>query len=314
MKMSGAVLFFAVFLALFLPLPAGCEEKGSVIKICYPNKAQYAPFIIAKETEAWKKNGLEVTDIVSAGGGVDAAEALVAGEADIAAMGDVPSLLAVSRNVNLRILSCYMTGEHMHRIVVSPSSGIVKPVDFIRKKIAVHAGSSTHGGLLLYLKKNGIEQKDVTLVPIPPQYFPEAMLKGEVDAIAGSEPWPQNVLDKNPAARQFATLGGLGNHYPHMILTRNDFVQSRPEESKIFLRVIAEIEIMLRDRPEEAAKLIARSTGRPWEKELAAISEIQWNVGIDETIEKSLTQTAEFLLAEGKLKKLPEIRSVIREQ
>lgn len=310
MKMSGAVLFFAVFLVLFMPLPAGCEEKGSVITLCYPNKAQYAPFIIAKETEVWKKHGLTVKDIVIDGGGIEAAEALVAGEADIAVMGDVPALIALSRNRNLKILTSFMTSDHMHRIIVSQASGIAKPSDLIGKKIAVHVGSSTHGGLLLYLRKNGIDQRDVSLVPIPPQYFPEAMLKGEVDAIAGSEPWPQNVLDKNPGARQFATLGGLGNHYPHIILTRDDFVTSRPEEGKVFLRVIAEMEMMLRDRPEEAARLIARSTGRAWEKELAAISEIQWHVGLDETIEKSLTQTAEFLLAEGKLKKLPDVKAM----
>lgn len=308
MKVSGAVLFFAVFFTLFFPLQAGCEEKRAVIKLCYPNKAQYAPFIIAKETEAWKKHGLTVKDIVIDAGGIEAAEALVAGEADIAAMGDVPALTALSRNGNLKILTSFMTSDHMHRIIVSRASGIVKPVDLMGKKIAIHAGSSTHGGLLLYLRKNGINRKDVFFVPIAPQYFPEAMQKGEVDAIAGSEPWPQNVLDKNPTARQLATLADLGNHYPHLMLTRDDFVQSHPDECRAFLRVIAEMEIMLRDRPEEAAGLIARSTGRTWEKELAAISEIQWHVGLDETIEKSLTQTAEFLLAEGKLKKLPDVK------
>lgn len=312
MKKSGALLLVGViFLALFLPLQAGSEEKGVVIKLCYPNKAQYAPFIIAKETDAWKKNGLTVKDIVIGGGGIEAAEALVAGEADIAAMGDVPALIALSRNRNLKILTSFMTSDNMHRIIVSQASGIAKPSDLIGKKIAVHAGSSTHGGLLLYLRKNGIDQKDVLFIPIPPQYFPEAMQKGEVDAIAGSEPWPQNVLDKNQTARRLATLADLGNHYPHIILTRDDFVKSHPEEGKVFLRVIAEMEILLRDRPEEAARLIARATGRTWEKELAAISEIQWNVGMDETIEKSLTQTAEFLLAEGKLKKLPDVKTIL---
>ncbi len=312
MKKSVVSLFLVAFLFLFLPGQGGCEESGSVIRVCYPNKAQYAPFIIAKETDAWKKNGLAVKNIVIAGGGIEVAEALVAGEADVAAMGDVPTLIALSRNGNLRILSSYMTSEGMHRIIVSQSSDIVKPSDLIGKKMAVHVGSSTHGGLLLYLKKNGIDQKDVNFVSIPPQYFPEAMQKGEVDAIAGSEPWPQNVLDKNPTACQLTTLGGLGNNYPHLILARNDFVKSHPEQSNALLRVIADMEVMLRDRPEEAARFISQSTGRSWEKELAAISEIQWRTGFDETIEKSLMQTAEFLFAEGKLKKMPDLKSAVQ--
>jgi ABC-type nitrate/sulfonate/bicarbonate transport system substrate-binding protein len=74
------------------------------------------------------------------------------------------------------------------------------------------------------------------------------------------------------------------------------------------------MESLLRERPEEAAKLIARATGRPWQKELAALSELQWSVRIDETIRKSLLQTAGFLLAEGKFKKLPDLNAAIQGQ
>jgi NitT/TauT family transport system substrate-binding protein len=314
MKKSLATLFCLVCLTLILPVQGRCEEDGAIVRICYPNKAQYAPFILARETNAWEKNGLTVHNIVIAGGGIEAAEALVAGEADVAAMGDAPALIALSRNGSLKILTSYMTSENMHRLIVSQASNIVGPSDLIGKKIAVHTGTSTYGALLLYLKKHGIDQKEVTLVGIPPQFFPEAMQKGEVDAIAGSEPWPQNVLDKNPTARQLTTLAGLGNTYPHLILGRADFLQASPEKSRVLLRVIADMESLLRERPEEAAKLIARATGRPWQKELAALSELQWSVRIDETIRKSLLQTAGFLLAEGKFKKLPDLNAAIQGQ
>jgi len=314
MSKTVIALFLVAFLALFLPGQGGCEESDSVIRVCYPNKAQYAPFILARETNAWEKNGLAVKNIVIAGGGIEVAEALIAGEADVAAMGDAPALIAVSRNGNFKILTSYMTSENMHRLIVSQASNIAGPSDLIGKRIAVHAGTSTYGALLLYLKKHGIDKKEVTLVAISPQFFPEAMQKGEVDAIAGSEPWPQNVLDKNPTARQLTTLAGLGNTYPHLILGRADFLQASPEKSRVLLRVIADMESLLRDRPEEAAKLIARATGRPWQKELAALSELQWSSGIDETIKKSLLQTAEFLLAEKKLKKIPDLKTAIQEQ
>jgi len=314
MRKSVVALFCVVFLTMILPVQGQCGENGVMVRVCYPNKVQYAPFILANETNAWEKNGLTVKNIVIAGGGIEVAEALVAGEADVAAMGDAPALIAVSRNGNLKILTSYMTSENMHRLIVSQASNIAGPSDLIGKRIAVHAGTSTYGALLLYLKKHGIDKKEVTLVAISPQFFPEAMQKGEVDAIAGSEPWPQNVLDKNPAARQLTTLGGLGNTYPHLILVRADFMQASPEKSKVVLRVIAEMESMLRDRPEEAARLIAQATGRSWQKELAAVSELQWSLRVDETIRQSLVQTAGFLLAEGKLKKMPDLKSAIQEQ
>lgn len=305
------IMALTVWLSLFLPVPALADEQV-VVRICYPNKAQYAPFILAKEADAWKKSGLQVKDIVLSGGGIDAAEALIAKEADMAAMGDVPALIVLSRNDKFHILSSYMTSEGMHRIVVAGTSGIRTPADLKGKKLAVQVGTSTHGALLLYLQKQGIDKKDVTWVSLPPQHFPEAMQMGEVDAIAGSEPWPQNVLDKNPSATQLTDLSGLGNSYPHVLLVRNDFLQAHPQEVKVVLQVLASSEVTLREKPEEAARVIARSTGRDWQKEFAANAEMHWELTLDQSIEKSLCQTAEFLFAEGKLKKIPDIKKAMQ--
>lgn len=300
-----------VLMVFMAPITAGSAEHASVIRLVYPNKAQYAPFIIAKATGAWKKSGLVVKDIVLAGGGINAAEALIAGEADIAAMGDVPALIALSRNEDFHILSSYMTSERMHKIVASGTSGINKPADLKGKKVAVQMGTSTHGALLLYLQKQGIEPKGVTWVAFPPQHFPEAIQAGEVDAIAGSEPWPQNVLDKNPTAYQLTDLSGLGNTYPHVILIRNDFLQAHPQEVRTILNVIAETEIMLREKPEKAARISSGSTGRDWRKELGANAEMKWQLSLEESIENSLDQTANFLFDQGKLKKIPDIKKAM---
>ncbi|GEM_PF-5597280 len=154
-------------------------------------------------------------------------------------------------------------------------------------------------------------EKDVTIVPLSPQFFPEAMQRGEIDAVAGSEPWPQNVLDKNPGSYQMTTLGGLGSNYPHVILAREDFLKTHPEEVRTILKTVAEAEQMLTEKPQETAEIVAKSTGRTAKKELDALSEIKWELGTDETVEASLTQTAEFLLSEGKLKKMPDIKKAL---
>lgn len=310
MQIFQTILAFLTLSSLFMQANGICADKTPV-RVCYPNKAQYAPFIMAKQTDAWGKNGVAVRNIALAGGGIDAAEALMAGEADMAAMGDVPALIVLSKDERIKIAARYMTSEHMHRIVVSGASGIKKPSDLNGKKIAVQAGTSTNGALLLYLKKNGIDKKDVTIVPLSPQFFPEAMRRGEIDAVAGSEPWPQNVLDQNPGSYQMTTLGGLGSNYPHVILARENFLKTHPKEVMTILKTVAEAEQMLTEKPQEAAEIVAKSTGRTAKKELDAFSEINWELGIDETVEASLTQTAEFLLSEGKLKKMPDIKKAL---
>lgn len=310
MNILKAVLCLTVIVSLFCGTKGFADDKKPV-RVCYPNKAQYAPFILAKQLNLWDKSGVEVKDVVLSGGGIDAAEAIMAGEADVAAMGDVPALIVLARDEQFKIIARYMIGEHMHRMVVSGKSNIKQPSDLIGKKIAVQAGTSTHGGLLLYLKKNDMDKKDVTIVPLSPQFFPEAMQRGEIDAVVGSEPWPQNVLDKNPGSYQLTTLAGLGNNYPHVVIAREDFVKTHSEELKAVLKAVGEAEKMLVENPKVSAEIMAKSTGRTPNKELDAISELKWELGMDETLEASLMATSEFLLSEGKLKRIPNIKKTL---
>lgn len=61
-----------------------------------------------------------------------------------------------------------------------------------------------------------IASDKITIVPMDPLNIPEAMKYRQLDAIAGSEPWPLNVekLCHN-RVHELANLQNDKNHFPH---------------------------------------------------------------------------------------------------
>lgn len=228
------------------------------------------PVVIAIDQGYYEKRGLAIQH-QKVVGGIEAAEALVAGSADIGVMGDAPAVIALSRSEKVHMVTCQTTGDRMHRIVVRDGSGIHEPADFAGRRLAIQQGSSTHGGFMQYCKKHGVDYSSVTVVAISPRDFPEAMVAGQVDFIAGSEPWPGNVLAACENCHEFANLEGLGSNYPQVILGHESFLSAHPEAVAAIIEGTQEAVDFINAEPDRAAEIIARapafpSTGRerPW--------------------------------------------------
>ena len=61
---------------------------------------------------------------------------------------------------------------------------------------------------------------DIAIIDLTPPTMTDALLAGSLDAFAASEPTPSAAEQKG--ARELATLGGLGNEYPILILASRD--------------------------------------------------------------------------------------------
>ena len=90
-------------------------------------------------------------------------------------------------------MACYGGGEKIAPVDAGKNSGIHTAKDLTGKKIAVNFGSSTHGALMLYLKKNGLDVQQVQLMNLNSSDMPEALATGQIDVAAGSSqsraPW-----------------------------------------------------------------------------------------------------------------------------
>ncbi len=287
------------------PLPA---EMAEPVTITYSQKTCYAPVIVAVRRGLYEDAGLAVeTKVVT--GGIQSAEALVSGQADVAALGDAPAIISLARSPKVKLLSLLGDGERMHRIVARDAAAISGPQDLAGKRLAVQHGSSTHGGVLLYLKEHGVDPADVELVSLSPRDFPEAMNAGQIDAAAGSAPWPQNVMEACDDCSILANLEGLGNTYPLPLVAREKFVSECPDAARSLVEATREAGEWVSEHPDEAAEIISAGSGLPPEREREMLKDYRWRTELTRETLESLRMTAQFLKDRGRLDEVPDFEA-----
>ena len=301
-------LFCMASFLIFCP-EAVFGERITSPRLAYGRKIHYAPQIIAMEQRYFLAEGLRVSGQILLAG-TQCAEALTTGAAEAAAMGDAPAIFAVASGRPVKIVASYGGGENMHRVVVAKGSRIHSPRDLVGKRIAVQFGSSTHGAFLLFCNKEKVDPSKIHLINLRPTDMPEAMASRQIDAAVGSEPWPSNIEARLPGSYELATLSGLGNEYPLMMLVSTAFAESYPDQVVAILRATNRAITLMNEAPERAAHIIAKVTGVPVQRELKVMKTLRWKLRLDTAVQRSLKQTAAFFKQTGKLATIPDFPQV----
>ena len=309
-----SLLLLGALAALF-PLLHGCAERGPApsqtagrrVRFAYQDRVADAISMIAVEKGFFQEEGIEVEPLVFSSGPA-CSETLLSGSADIGTMGDTTAVIAVARSP-VKIIASHGGGEHRHRIIVASDSSVERPSDLIGKRLAVKKGTSTYGGLLVWAESEGIDLSRVKLIELGPGDMPDALASGAVEAIVASEPTPSVVEARG--GRQLATLGGLGNSYPILLVARSQFLQAEPETVARFLRALSRASAFIADHGDEAAVIVAAKTGLSLETTRRAMSHHYYRVQLDADTLASLTSIADFLVSQGTISAIPDWATVI---
>lgn len=283
--------------------------KPATVRFAYQDRVVDAVPIVAVAKGYFRDEGLTV-ETSRFTNGPACSEALLSDAADIGTMGDATAVIAAVRHAPVKILASHGNGEHRHRLMVRKDSRLRRPGDLVGKKLAVKKGTSTYGGLLLWAKKHDLDLAKVDVIDLRPGDMAEALRSGSIDAAVASEPTPSQIEAKG-IGRELATLGGLGNSYPVMLVVRERFLEMQPEAVSGFLRAMRRAAKFLTDSPDEACRLVAKATGLSVEVATAAMSRHEYALRLDEAIRKSLQQTAQFLLSQKTIEHLPDWTRVL---
>lgn len=279
-------------LVVIVLLPSHLYAQDSALRFAFQNRIGSVLPIIALKKGFFAAQGLHVeTQMFSSGPAC--AEALTSGAADIATMGDTTAIIALSRDMPVQLVASHASGEHRHRLMVM-SSDIHTLSDLRGKRIGVKKGTSTYGGLQKMLACEGIKRGEVQLINLRPAILVEALMAGSIDAFAASEPTPS--LGEMNGARQLATLGGLGNNYPILIVARDSFVAKHPQQLEAFIRAMEQALMFLRQHSGEAHQIVASTLNLPQDVIASAMQRHHYHLTLDESIRASLKQTAHFLI------------------
>ena len=298
---------------------AGCEERNAPastadkpveVRLAYTAKGYYAPQFLASRKGWFQAPGVSVRDVnLGMSAGIAGAEALVSGSADVAVMGDVPALIALAGDRDCVLVAAFGGGEKMHSIMVGADAGMHAAHDLKGRRLGVQFGSSTHGAVFLYLEKQGVDPAGLTLVNLPQKDLIEAFISGSIDAVAASEPTPTLMLEKVPGSRELASLSGLGNDYPLLMLATRAFADAHPHAVRAVVAGTARAVDWINTDPDAAGAETAAVTGAPAALEAAMFRKMEWRMRLDEQTLRSLDMTAAFLHKVGKLKRVPDLRA-----
>ncbi|QCI67397.1 ABC transporter substrate-binding protein [Phreatobacter stygius] len=219
---------------------------------------------IALERGFFEKAGLDVTIARPYATGVDALNALQAGESEIVQVG-VPMIGAVLRGMDLVALGNY-SGNATRRgsdatmaLIARADSGIDKGnlSSLKGKKIAASFGTINHLYILALLEKAGLAPADVTLVNTPPPDMTVALLARGIDAFSGWDPWPIVALKDVPGAYEVVRGGNVISYVGFNVALRPWIERNGPTIEK-FLAAVSEADQWMRKNSKAAAQVATR--------------------------------------------------------
>jgi NitT/TauT family transport system substrate-binding protein len=307
------VTLAAAFSALLLA--AGCAAgttdssggdggKGPLVRIALGVDASYAPLYLAKEQGLFEKAGLNV-ELMQVEGGPAAAEAVVAGTAQISLNADSSALPLMASSDGLRALGVFQESDRYLKVVLR--DGIDRPQQI--KTMASIQGIglyATHA----YLRHNGIDPASVKIVKSSPPEIPGILARGSVDGYILYEPWAAKGEADGGHITQRS--GDFGVGYAQWVLAGTGWLKSEPEVAGKIFKVIADADARVTKDPEAAAQATQKQVRLPAGQTERVLPEITFQArGFADADLASARRLVDFLLEQKLIKKAPDLNTVL---
>ncbi len=261
------------------------------VSLCRP-AITLLQLVVADVQGLFAEQGLEVT-FRELPMGRDALEAMLNGDCEFAAATELPvAEYALSRD-DFRIISVLQSSDNLSRIVARADRGISRPSDLRGKRFATVKGTAPHYFLELFLDRDGIAAKEVTISFMKSDALLGALTSGQVDAIAipnGGVWQAQQALGANAVVLE---ARGLCRNF-HALLASKHLLAKRPAVAVKLIRALARADDFIQQHPDETETL-ARST-EPLSPEEArqALGVMQYRLSLDHALLMGLEDIARW--------------------
>ena len=253
------VIFLAVstFLAAMAVTAA---PKAESVRVAMSITPLSAPFIIADEMGYFTENGLDV-EFKEVVGGFRAIRAVFKGEADIATASEVVVMFNSFERADFAVFCTFVSSDNDVKIVARRDSGIERVRDLAGHKVGTILGASAQFFLDETLVLNGIDRSAMEIVNVAPEKSPEALERGDVDAVVTWEPFAYLTLMR---------LGDAAVVVPHdrayietfNAIVMRDYAERNRDVLKRMVRALIQATDFLVTRGEESQRIVAKRLGK----------------------------------------------------
>lgn len=186
----------------------------------------------------------------------DTNTALAAGKVDLAWIGRPDLLTLVAQVPSLKII---MVSDYSNGADGIIGHKISKPEDLKGKKVAREDAPYAIVFLGAYLKKGGLTEKDIQVIPLSASDAAAAVAASRVNAATTYEPWLNKAVKESKADILFTSKDT--NIIPIVLATRAEVIQSRKDAVLTYLKTIDKALKFAASNKTESAKIIAKNLG-----------------------------------------------------
>ena len=299
------------FAASILSLPSNAQETS--VTIGYAGWTGFAPLTLAKEAGIFKKNGLDVTlkKIPQASRHL----AIQSGDVQCAATTVETWVVWNANGVPTKQIFQMDKSFGADGMVVRDNINAIQ--DLKGKTVAASApGTAPYFTLAWFLKKNGLNVKDVTVVTMEPGPAAQAFIAGQNDAAMTYEPYLSSVR----AAPQSGKIIATTLDYPMIMDTFGctpKFLTDNPKAAKALADSYFEAIDMIAKDQAKSYEIMGADVKQSGEQFGNSAKYLRWQ---DRTsnkkffegeFEKFSSEAADLLLEIGIIKQKPDIKSLI---
>lgn len=145
--------------------------------------------VLAAQKEGYfAGQGLQVK-VLPFSSGKASMQAVVDGKADVGTVADIPIVFAAMDGLPVKVLATFFRTNKDHGIVARRDHGVISPASLKGKRIGVSQATSGQFTLDVFLNWQRMDSSEVTMVNYKPEELGPALQRGEVDAVAGWEPF-----------------------------------------------------------------------------------------------------------------------------
>ena len=302
------VSFFFICLLLTLNSAVSAADK---VDIRYAGQYYPEEFLLKGNPQFWSKYGLDVEHILFSSA-VENNQALVAGKCDINCGADIRSVTLFNAMGDKVLIIGTIQRGNRYSTVIGDKAKYKSWEDLKGKTVATRFGTGAELVLRKFFsQQKGLKWEDFKWVNMKIEDMPAALKAGSIEAFTAWEPTPAiaEAQGVGKVMRQYGDVALM----PVFLHTTTDFVKTHRPEVVKFLAAHLDKAEMIKENPQEAARLAAKAANAQGYNVSADVflrlfKRIDFNLDIDQGVVQAFKDAAQFLYNEKKIDKIPQIK------
>ncbi|MEM4536914.1 MAG: ABC transporter substrate-binding protein [Nitrososphaerota archaeon] len=254
LSVSTALVVILILSIIYVPSILSSRKTYDTVRLAVEFNNHAAPAYLAKHSNWFSEEGLNITIFNSYVTGVALANALARGDIDAAYICLGPALLSYSRGIDIVIVA----GTHFNGYAIVSKEGISDPNQLEGKKVGVvEAGSNADLLFNLAVEKYGLDKKNIDVRRGNPPLLITLLLTNQVDAIVVPEHWATLAASNEGHHILLRSQDVWPDMQGSVLVVKRELLEKKPEVVEKLVKITMKgIEYIEKNKDEAANILI----------------------------------------------------------